>query len=208
MHELDEYLQHQLLLAALLITTCVLEEGGTFVTKMFRGPNTPFLIHKSEVFFDQVRVVKPRSSRNASMEAFLLCQGFRLPCGYIPRLHLSASSDRADPNTAAQLALQGASDYTPEAPAYRSKEEEATALAVEDHTIAPGASIRWVAPFVACGDLSGFDADMNYDRDPASVVLPPVQPPLQAPYLPQKGHTTTHSTASSANETPTKKKKV
>ncbi|EAN82595.1 ribosomal RNA methyltransferase, putative, partial [Trypanosoma cruzi] len=84
MHELDEYLQHHLLLAALNITTFVLRCGGTFVTKIFRGPNTPFLVAKSEVFFRHVIIAKPRSSRNASMEAFMVCQDYQPPAGYRP----------------------------------------------------------------------------------------------------------------------------
>ena len=86
MHELDEYVQHQLLLAALNITTFVLEHGGCFVAKIFRGPNTPFLTAKSEVFFENVTVVKPKSSRNASMESFLLCQNYRPPVGFQPAM--------------------------------------------------------------------------------------------------------------------------
>lgn len=37
LHDLDEYVQSQLLLAALTIVTHVLSEGGTFVAKIFRG---------------------------------------------------------------------------------------------------------------------------------------------------------------------------
>lgn len=37
MHDLDEYVQAQLLLAALMITTQLLRPGGTFVAKIFRG---------------------------------------------------------------------------------------------------------------------------------------------------------------------------
>ena len=84
LHELDEYVQHQLLLAALNITTFVLREGGDFVAKIFKGPNTPFLCAKSEIFFEEVMVVKPKSSRNASMEAFIVCRKFRMPEGYTP----------------------------------------------------------------------------------------------------------------------------
>uniref|UniRef100_A0A0A9Z566 Putative ribosomal RNA methyltransferase CG5220 n=1 Tax=Lygus hesperus TaxID=30085 RepID=A0A0A9Z566_LYGHE len=85
MHELDEYLQHQLLLAALTITTSILRPYGCFLTKMFRGPATPFLIAKASCFFQSVRIVKPPSSRNASLESFMLCQGFILPAEYVPR---------------------------------------------------------------------------------------------------------------------------
>lgn len=37
LHDLDEYLQAQLLLMAVKITTHVLVDGGTFVAKIFRG---------------------------------------------------------------------------------------------------------------------------------------------------------------------------
>jgi tRNA (cytidine32/guanosine34-2'-O)-methyltransferase len=86
LHELDEYVQHQLLLAALNISTFVLEAAGTFVAKMFRGPNTPFLTAKLQIFFEHVTVVKPKSSRNASMESFVLCQGYRTPAGFVPSM--------------------------------------------------------------------------------------------------------------------------
>ena len=36
LHDIDEYIQAQLLLAALNITTHVLKKGGTFVAKIFR----------------------------------------------------------------------------------------------------------------------------------------------------------------------------
>jgi tRNA (cytidine32/guanosine34-2'-O)-methyltransferase len=36
LHDIDEYVQSQLLLAALNITTHVLRNGGTFVAKIFR----------------------------------------------------------------------------------------------------------------------------------------------------------------------------
>ena len=36
LHDIDEYIQAQLLLAALNITTHVLKQGGTFVAKIFR----------------------------------------------------------------------------------------------------------------------------------------------------------------------------
>eukprot|EP00758_Cryptobia_borreli_P004058 Tbor_TRINITY_DN4155_c0_g1::TRINITY_DN4155_c0_g1_i1::g.26549::m.26549/K14864/FTSJ1, TRM7; tRNA (cytidine32/guanosine34-2'-O)-methyltransferase len=86
LHELDEYVQHQLLLAALNITTIILKEGGDFVAKIFRGPNTPFLCAKSEIFFKSVSVVKPKSSRNASMESFIVCRNFTMPKEYVPRM--------------------------------------------------------------------------------------------------------------------------
>ena len=41
---------------------------------------------------------------------------------------------------------------------------------------------RKLAPFVACGDLSGWDSDMTYSVAKGAVVLDPVQKPINAPY--------------------------
>lgn len=42
---------------------------------------------------------------------------------------------------------------------------------------------RLLVPFVACGDLSGWDADMSYDLPSEGyVTLPPVAPPTAPPY--------------------------
>jgi tRNA (cytidine32/guanosine34-2'-O)-methyltransferase len=44
LHDLDEYIQAQLLLAAFNITSHVLENGGTFVAKIFRGKDMSLLV--------------------------------------------------------------------------------------------------------------------------------------------------------------------
>jgi len=54
MHDLDEYIQAQLLLSALSITTQLLRTGGTFVAKIFRSRNTSLL-------YAQVRHMRTRS---------------------------------------------------------------------------------------------------------------------------------------------------
>jgi len=41
---------------------------------------------------------------------------------------------------------------------------------------------RWIAPFLACGDLSAWDSDATYKLPPGHVSLPPVQPPTAPPY--------------------------
>jgi len=110
LHDLDEYMQHQLLMAALNITACVLGEGGTFVSKIFRGANTPLLAAKLQLYFEDVVVVKPASSRNASLESFVVCQRFTLQyTGQTPKLvdplkpALDASACSAVPGVAAFL---------------------------------------------------------------------------------------------------------
>lgn len=86
MHDIDEYIQAQLLLAALSITTHVLRVGGTFVAKIFRGKDTTLLYSQLRIFFEQVSITKPASSRNSSIEAFVVCQKYRPPVGYVPQM--------------------------------------------------------------------------------------------------------------------------
>ncbi|KAF4665035.1 putative tRNA (cytidine(32)/guanosine(34)-2'-O)-methyltransferase [Perkinsus olseni] len=147
MHDMDEYVQFQLLLAALNITTLLLKPGGSFVAKVFRGENVDLLYAKMYVFFECVWVAKPRSSRNSSVESFIICKNFRLPKGYTPRLYSAHEF---------KTVIEGC---------------EAT----QDE--------KRLVPFVACGDLSGYDADMNYSAPTdSSEPLAPVQPPINPAY--------------------------
>ena len=68
LHDIDEYVQAQLLLAALNITTNLLREGGTFVAKIFRGKDITLLYSQLKIFFAEVYCAKPKSSRNSSIE--------------------------------------------------------------------------------------------------------------------------------------------
>ncbi|XP_055011237.1 putative tRNA (cytidine(32)/guanosine(34)-2'-O)-methyltransferase isoform X2 [Boleophthalmus pectinirostris] len=68
LHDVDEYIQAQLLLAALNITTHVLKRGGTFVAKIFRGKDVTLLYSQLKIFFSGVTCAKPRSSRNSSID--------------------------------------------------------------------------------------------------------------------------------------------
>ncbi|CAH2317105.1 tRNA (cytidine(32) guanosine(34)-2 -O)-methyltransferase [Pelobates cultripes] len=86
LHDIDEYIQAQLLLAALNITTHVLCRGGTFVAKIFRGKDVTLLYSQLKIFFREVTCAKPRSSRNSSIESFVVCQGYCPPEGYVPNM--------------------------------------------------------------------------------------------------------------------------
>ncbi|KAM6474844.1 tRNA (cytidine(32)/guanosine(34)-2'-O)-methyltransferase isoform 2-T2 [Liasis olivaceus] len=86
LHDIDEYIQAQLLLAALNITTHVLKKGGTFVAKIFRGKDVTLLYSQLRIFFPDVTCAKPRSSRNSSIEAFVVCQNYSPPEGYVPNM--------------------------------------------------------------------------------------------------------------------------
>ncbi|KAI6652075.1 Ribosomal RNA methyltransferase 1 [Oopsacas minuta] len=85
-HDLDEYIQAQLLLAALNITTHVLKPNGAFVAKIFRGKDVSLLFMQLQLFFKHVSCAKPRASRNSSIEAFVVCQNYSPPDGYIPNM--------------------------------------------------------------------------------------------------------------------------
>ncbi|XP_026090674.1 putative tRNA (cytidine(32)/guanosine(34)-2'-O)-methyltransferase isoform X3 [Carassius auratus] len=86
LHDVDEYIQAQLLLAALNITTHVLKPGGNFVAKIFRGKDVTLLYSQLKIFFSSVTCAKPRSSRNSSIEAFVVCQNYSPPEGYVPNM--------------------------------------------------------------------------------------------------------------------------
>lgn len=149
LHDMDEFVQAQLILAALTIVTHVLKPGGTFVAKVFRGKDIGLLYSQLKVFFPEVTIAKPKSSRNSSIEAFVVCQHYTKPEGFCPE--------------DLQRLMQGASH------AYFTSQSEA--------------SRRLIVPFIACGDLSGWDADQSYDLPREGYqTLPPVQPPTAPAY--------------------------
>ncbi|KAJ2719140.1 tRNA (uridine-2'-O-)-methyltransferase trm7 [Coemansia sp. Benny D115] len=150
LHDLDEYIQAQLILAALNITTHVLRPGGSFVAKIFRGKDVTLLYAQLKIFFRTVHVAKPRSSRNSSIEAFVVCLDYNPPAAYIPNM--------ANPLMDVP--------YGPDQPIVGCN--------------------RSIVPFVACGDLRGFDADMTYPlhMDDTEPYHPrdPTQMPISPPY--------------------------
>ena len=141
LHDVDDYLQGQLLLSALALATHLLRDGGTFVAKIFRHKDVGLLYAQLRLVFRRVSIAKPSASRNSSSEAFVVCEDFigncKLPLGTI------ADIGSLDPS---------------------------------------------VAPFIACGDLSGFsksgvdmDANKSYPVD-SNFDNAPIQPPIQPPY--------------------------
>lgn len=50
LHDMDEFVQAQLILAALTIVTHVLRPGGTFVAKVFRGKDIGLLYSQVQVY--------------------------------------------------------------------------------------------------------------------------------------------------------------
>ncbi|KAF9890213.1 putative tRNA (cytidine(32)/guanosine(34)-2'-O)-methyltransferase [Aspergillus nanangensis] len=79
LHDLDIYIQSQLLYAALNLALGVLRPGGKFVAKIFRGRDVDIIYAQLRTVFEKVSVAKPRSSRASSLESFVVCEGFIPP---------------------------------------------------------------------------------------------------------------------------------
>lgn len=178
LHDLDIYVQSQLLWAALNLALCVLKPGGKFVAKIFRGKDVDLLYAQLKTVFDRVRIAKPRSSRASSIEAFVVCEGFRPPEGFKASLDnpLGASTKITSPLNWDDMRGQ----------TRRVRDDGIVELDLgvegegEEHD--DGEGVRWIPPFLACGDLSAYDADATYHLPKDRVTLDPVQPPTAPPY--------------------------
>uniref|UniRef100_A0A0N5AW62 Putative tRNA (cytidine(32)/guanosine(34)-2'-O)-methyltransferase n=1 Tax=Syphacia muris TaxID=451379 RepID=A0A0N5AW62_9BILA len=167
-HSLDEYMQSQLIVAALNITTFVLRDCGTFVAKIFRAKDVTLLYAQLKVFFEEVYCAKPRSSRQSSCEAFVVCRKFHLPKGYVPTMINPMFTEDYDSTLNSMCGVN-----------------------------------RVLVPFVACGDLSGWDSDRTYGLELPDLLNPlekkryaykeVIQPPTEPAYkraceLKKEGH--------------------
>lgn len=186
LHDLDIYVQSQLLWAALNLALCVLKPGGKFVAKIFRGKDVDLLFAQLKIVFERVRVAKPRSSRASSIEAFVVCEGFCPPKGFTASLDkpLGAGTQLPTPPAAAPCDGRG-----PESRVSRKvRDDGAIELDLGDEDVAEDqdqleeGGRRWIAPFLACGDLSAYDSDATYHLPKDRVSLDPVQPPTAPPY--------------------------
>jgi tRNA (cytidine32/guanosine34-2'-O)-methyltransferase len=195
LHDLDIYVQSQLLFSALNLALCVLKPGGKFVAKIFRGRNVDLLYMQLRIFFERVVVAKPRSSRASSVEAFVVCLNFQPPEGFVAsmeepmgvgsRLDSMAKNKILREPIIARTQLQDPSTGTwsarPAVPVIQNV-DGVIEVTLEDDEEEARQDGRWIAPFLACGDLSAFDADASYHLPKDRVTLDPVQPPTAPPY--------------------------
>jgi tRNA (cytidine32/guanosine34-2'-O)-methyltransferase len=195
LHDLDIYVQSQLLFAALNLALCVLRPGGKFVAKIFRGRNVDLLFAQLKIFFERVVVAKPRSSRASSVEAFIVCLNFSPPDGFKAsleepmgvgnRLDKMAKMRALQAPTVAPIRLQDpeTSTWSTGPPQSLSTVAQGVVeVTLPDDEVDARQNGRWIAPFIACGDLSAFDADASYHLPKDRLTLDPVQPPTAPPY--------------------------
>ncbi|ODH46191.1 hypothetical protein GX48_07722 [Paracoccidioides brasiliensis] len=172
LHDLDIYIQSQLLYAALNLAIGVLRPGGKFVAKIFRGRDVDLIYAQLKTVFERVSVAKPRSSRASSLEAFVVCEGFIPPV-------TSAGNDVTTPTSQpASTSEERHGMHLLSNPLFGGA---ATSTSTTTIPTAPHPT-RWIPPFIACGDLSSWDADASYELPPGYVSLDPVQPPTAPPY--------------------------
>ena len=171
LHDLDEYLQAQLVLAGLNISLQILDEGGTFVAKLFRGKEVSLLYAQLKRFFSHVTCAKPKTSRNSSFESFVICQNYRLPKDFVPDMERKL------------LDLQYIED---------AENEDDDDWHISEVSAEHGVCVDVV--FVGAGDVFGYDADQSYplDEDKGNnttlghvakyVHQEPLQKPINPPY--------------------------
>lgn len=167
MRDIDEFIQMQLLLAALGTASQVLRPGGTFVCKVFRGEQAALMYMQLMALFADVRCCKPAASRSSSVEAFVVCRGFS------PITHPSSHS----------VPYQGLKEQ-PHGDTGR--ESDSCEIAVDADSMASlwgEEVVGQLAPFLSCGDIRGMDSDRNYNLARSTYApMPPTQPPTHPAY--------------------------
>jgi len=71
----DQYGSYELYVRALEIASQVLVPGGSFVGKIFQGPEMEDARNQTRAHFDSVRIIKPDASRSESFEIFIVGLG-------------------------------------------------------------------------------------------------------------------------------------
>ncbi|OXV07149.1 hypothetical protein Egran_05086 [Elaphomyces granulatus] len=211
LHDLDIYVQSQLLYSALNLAIGVLRPGGKFVAKIFRGRDVDLIYAQLRTVFEKVSVAKPRSSRASSLEAFVICEDFMPPAITAPDsvagalqtpLFGGAAVPALNPDGTVGWEILDEDEQDHQQPLeLRTVDEEPQLTGPNHYTetrflgsqvdprTRPGKLIssdphesRWIPSFIACGDLSTWDSDATYALPEGYVSLDPVQPPTAPPY--------------------------
>ena len=74
----DAARSHNLCEAALKIAQNILLPGGSFVCKIFQGPDFNLFLDDVRAGFERLKIFKPQSSRKASKEIYVIGLGFKI----------------------------------------------------------------------------------------------------------------------------------
>ncbi|EGY14272.1 tRNA (uridine-2'-O-)-methyltransferase TRM7 [Verticillium dahliae VdLs.17] len=175
LHDLDIYVQSQLLFAALNLALCVLRPGGKSLSASPAPPAPAASRPLSSVSTSSRRPASRRASRNP------LGVGHHVPAMVEER---KGPASPSWPTRCTRTSGTGVWDGVPTATSARLGSDVMDVEAYDDvdETSDMDKNIRWIAPFIACGDLSAFDSDASYQLPEDHVSLDPVQPPTAPPY--------------------------
>lgn len=70
--DLDQYRSYELFMRALNLSIEVLRPGGSFVGKIFQGPDFEAARKEVAQHFEQARILRPKATRDVSYEVFLV----------------------------------------------------------------------------------------------------------------------------------------
>jgi 23S rRNA (uridine2552-2'-O)-methyltransferase len=75
-HDLDQARQIDLARVALKAASTILKKGGSMVVKVIMGGEFEAFHKEIHGKFTQVRIIKPKASRESSTETYMVCRGF------------------------------------------------------------------------------------------------------------------------------------
>ena len=75
----DQYRSYELVMTALQIARQALKPGGSFVAKLFQGPELGEVRATMRPLFEKVRIIRPEAVRDESYELFLVGLRFHPP---------------------------------------------------------------------------------------------------------------------------------
>ena len=123
---------------------------------------------------------------SSSLEAFVVCEGFRPPRSQTQQQQQQEANTAAE-ETGVKAEIGAGMDGSDGVDGgwLGDKENPIFGGAGSGRRTTAEQSLNddgWIAPFIACGDLSAWDADASYELPPDHVSLDPVQPPTAPPY--------------------------
>ena len=132
----------------------ILEIGGSFVAKVFRGKDFVYLAKFLKRIFKSVIISKPKWCRNSSIEGFIVCQGFHRED---PEIQVSDTLNALDLIHGLNFVKQNEKEYYE-----RNQLSEIDLTDIPEEVKSELESDEEQIEFVSCGTSESFDPDMNY----------------------------------------------